>query len=453
MNYLPFDNKGQAPTITLSAPNADRDPATPGIQAVESSLLNVKLDVADDVQVRNVELLVDGQVVANDVSFPWTAAVALPKLSPTTTSTTVQARATDTGGNTTLSAPLVVELVPDTFPPKILGSNLVDGSVHGSKFRTVRIAFSEAMDPETLNAQSIHLLDELGNVIAVDSIDVAQNGASVQIALPTLAEGKYQMILDQSVITDRAGNALGSGETSLGHFEIVPATIEWVNRSGGDWNNPANWDQGRLPDATDVVVVGASPGATITLSCAPVHVQGLETFTPLTLSTDLAVDQFFKAHESVTINGGTLSRATVDLDAGKKLIATNDLSNRLLGVTVNGDLDISGFNTVLRVKDLVLNGTASLGQYSSMVFEGTQRLDGHATIVFLDGSQNGHLEMQAAGTLTNAFVSSVGQSYTLVSFASRTGTFATLRDEDPADGVTYAELDAALNVTLNVVAG
>lgn len=54
---------------------------------------------------------------------------------------------------------------------------------------------------------------------------------------------------------------------------------------------------------------------------------------------------------------------------------------------------------------------------------------------------------------TNAFVPSVGQSYTLVSFASRTGTFATLRDEDPADGVTYAELDAALNVTLNVVAG
>ncbi|MBO3704119.1 MAG: FtsW/RodA/SpoVE family cell cycle protein, partial [Candidatus Accumulibacter sp.] len=57
VNYLPFDNQGQAPTITLSAPKADRDSVTPGIQALEGSLIDVKLDVNDDQQVRNVELL------------------------------------------------------------------------------------------------------------------------------------------------------------------------------------------------------------------------------------------------------------------------------------------------------------------------------------------------------------------------------------------------------------
>jgi hypothetical protein len=288
---------------------------------------------------------------------------------------------------------------------------------------------------------------------------------------------------------------------------------------------------------------------------------------------------------------------------------SGNLNNRLVGVTVNGDLDFGGFDAVLRVKDLVLNGTASLGLRSSMAFEGTQRLDGHATIAFVSGDSRyyGHLEMQAAGTLTlganvlvrggfgiiggsqrfgeamelinegtiradrsgrtlqvgdgtrltrltnagtieatnggrlsesatrftntgtvaavgggailslsnlqpnagiiqasdgglvsvsgdfsnlamgtvrlgigdigtasngrlnitgsatldgtfsvfttNAFVPSVGQDYTLLSFASRTGTFATLRDENPADGVTFVELDASLNVTLSVVAG
>ncbi|HRF11814.1 MAG TPA: Ig-like domain-containing protein [Candidatus Accumulibacter phosphatis] len=358
VNYLPFDNQGQAPTITLSAPNADRDPATPGIQAVESSLLNVKLDVADDMQVRNVELLVDGQVVANDVSFPWTAAVALPKLSPTTTSTTIQARATDTGGNTTLSDPLVVELVPDTFPPTILGSNLVDGSVHGSKFRTVRIAFSEAMDPETLNAQSIHLLDELGHAIAVDSIAVAQNGASVQITLPTLAEGKYQMILDQSAITDRAGNALGAGETSLAHFEIVPATIEWVNRSGGDWNNPANWDEGRLPTANDDVIVDALPGAVLSISSGNISVRNLLTNIPVQLSGGtITVSGEWEVQAPVTATGGTISNTKVVGSSAITVPSGRTLS--LASVTLGTDITVqNGGRLYVTDGTLILDGAA-----------------------------------------------------------------------------------------------
>jgi hypothetical protein len=222
VNYLPFDNQGQAPTITLSAPNADRDPGTPGIQALEGLLIDLKLNVNDDRQVRNVELLLDGQVVTNDVSFPWTAVVALPTRSATTTTATIQARATDTGGNTTLSDALVVELVPDTFAPTIVGSNLVAGSRHGAKFRTIRIAFSEAMDADTLNAQNIRLLDAQDQAIAPDLIEVSQTAGSVQLTFPTLATGSYHMVIDQSAVTDRAGNALGNSTLSLGQFHIVP---------------------------------------------------------------------------------------------------------------------------------------------------------------------------------------------------------------------------------------
>ncbi len=96
------------------------------------------------------------------------------------------------------------------------------------------------------------------------------------------------------------------------------------------------------------------------------------------------------------------------------------------------------------------------GDFSNLA-TGTVRLG----IGGIGTASNGRLNITGSATLdgtlsvftTNAFVPSVGQDYTLLSFASRTGTFATLRDENPADGVTFVELDASLNVTLSVVAG
>jgi hypothetical protein len=71
VNYESFDTKGQPPTATVTvSPSVDQDPSTPGIQVLEGSTIPIQAQVSDDVQVRNVELLVDGQVVQNVVSLP-----------------------------------------------------------------------------------------------------------------------------------------------------------------------------------------------------------------------------------------------------------------------------------------------------------------------------------------------------------------------------------------------
>ena len=77
VNYLPFDSLGQPPAVTIST-SADLDPLTVGIQVQNGTTVRVNSNVTDDVQVRNVELLVDGVVVQNDVAFPFDlSAVAL----------------------------------------------------------------------------------------------------------------------------------------------------------------------------------------------------------------------------------------------------------------------------------------------------------------------------------------------------------------------------------------
>ena len=79
VNYLSFDSQGQAPAVSIST-SVDLDPDVDGIQAQEGTTLPLLVEATDDVQVRNVELIVDGQVVSNDVSFPWNGSVTLPGL-------------------------------------------------------------------------------------------------------------------------------------------------------------------------------------------------------------------------------------------------------------------------------------------------------------------------------------------------------------------------------------
>ena len=80
VNYLAFDSLGIAPTATLSVPDADVDPGRPGIQVQEGSTITVLAELSDDVQVRDVELLLDGRVLASEAAFPWDFAAVMPLL-------------------------------------------------------------------------------------------------------------------------------------------------------------------------------------------------------------------------------------------------------------------------------------------------------------------------------------------------------------------------------------
>ncbi|MGK0185380.1 MAG: hypothetical protein ACI9R3_001157 [Verrucomicrobiales bacterium] len=80
-NYLAFDALGTPPTVTIDTTALDVDSATPGIQMVESTVVPILTTITDDVQVRDVRLLVDGDPVLVDVAFPMIYRCAF-RLSP-----------------------------------------------------------------------------------------------------------------------------------------------------------------------------------------------------------------------------------------------------------------------------------------------------------------------------------------------------------------------------------
>lgn len=208
INYRPFDNQGQAPTVSISTSIMDADPNQVGVQVVEGSVIPVQATVLDDVQVRNVELLLNGTVVQNDVSFPFDLSAITPSLKSGVNEVMLQVRATDTGGNVTLSNPLTLQIAPDTIAPvleEFTFSRIINEEKMVATFR-----FSEAIDAQSVTTANFRLESENEVIFTPQVIQLRDGERVVQLVYETLPQGTYNFILNAPNITDRAGNVLGT---------------------------------------------------------------------------------------------------------------------------------------------------------------------------------------------------------------------------------------------------
>jgi hypothetical protein len=262
INFASADAQGVAPVANLAVTSLDIDPATPGVQVQEGTAIRLHPAITEDVQLAKVDLLLNGIVVASDISFPFDVSTLAPAIGSLVggPNANLQVRATDTGGNTTVSAPAQITLVPDTFPPSLLSQDPPDGARRTEAFRTVTLTFSEPIAASTVTGQAIHLVGPGGEIVPL-SIDLRAGNQQARVTYPALAVGNYTFSVDRNEITDTAGNLLGSTTTSSG-FEIIRSTIEWVGATSAFWDQAVNWSTGVLPVATDVVYV--PPGSTLT---------------------------------------------------------------------------------------------------------------------------------------------------------------------------------------------
>ncbi|MDW3181514.1 DUF6851 domain-containing protein [Roseobacter sp.] len=209
INYLPFDNKGQAPTISINTDASDIDPDVAGLQIVEGETVRISTSIIDDEQVRNVELLVNGEVVLNDVSPPFDLSFFAPRIADVGDEVTVEVRATDTGGNRQTSDPILFFLVPDTVRPEVFSISLEDGDFTLSGNTRVQVQFTESMDIASLDLSNVRLIvpAEEYNATAIDVVFIADDSI-VQFVFEDVPTGDGQLSFDLKGATDRSGNLL-----------------------------------------------------------------------------------------------------------------------------------------------------------------------------------------------------------------------------------------------------
>ncbi|WP_017719654.1 Ig-like domain-containing protein [Kamptonema formosum] len=339
INYLPFDSAGAAPTLTISAAGADADPATEGIQVQEGSSIAITAGVSDDVQVRNVELLVNDEVVRNDVSFPFDLEAVAPNITADSNTATIQVRATDTGGNTVLSNILTVNLVEDTFAPVVSNTTPAAGGF-GLNIPFITIRFNEPIDTSLADLSGLTLTN-LGadgaigggddTAVALSAVETPSARRLVILSEGTLPLGNYQLTVDPSIIADRAGNGFAEPFTlSFINSDVPPDTVFWISDSDGDWNNPANWSTGTVPGANDNVAINR-------LNANPA----------IAISGNVSVKSI-RSEESLIISGGSLSvseesevNGDLTVSSGSVIAGGEDAS-----FTANGEITFEGASSL-----------------------------------------------------------------------------------------------------------
>ncbi len=220
------------PRETLTVTNPDADTTTPGLQLYEGVTVQGSVTVATGVSVQEVDVLLNGQVIATSSSAPLSYSFIAPLLSAGASSFTLQARVIDTSGITTLSAPLTVGLLVDLTPPTIVSTTPANGGTAGQGLQTLTITFSKSLSTASSAASNFQLAEAGSNglfgsgnelLIPITNIQLENDSTEVVLTTAGLAVGTYQLRLNQAAITDRVGNPLGTG-TYTDQFTVTVLT-------------------------------------------------------------------------------------------------------------------------------------------------------------------------------------------------------------------------------------
>ncbi|WP_372723390.1 Ig-like domain-containing protein [Novipirellula sp.] len=114
------------PTVAITSPFG-------GVTFIEGSTIPIAVEATDEIQIKAVELRVDGNFVESDDSFPFHFDFTLPADVP---NVELSARAIDVAGNQTDSRPITVNLSEDQ-PPTVTITQPIDGQgiIAGSPLR------------------------------------------------------------------------------------------------------------------------------------------------------------------------------------------------------------------------------------------------------------------------------------------------------------------------------
>jgi hypothetical protein len=352
VNYRASDTLRVPPTIQLAS-NFN----LAGGAAEEGKRMRLTATVTDDVQARNVEFYVDGQLSATDGNFPFEHAFLTPVRTPEKQTFTVRAKATDTGGNFAWSTEYTLTLFDDIVPPNVIQAT-PQGSVESTS--ELLLFFNEALASASVPG-SISLVSAGTDRVFGTADDAPVAGLrfshrteidAIQLEFTSpLAGGLYQATVSTQ-ITDMAGNHLAS---AYKWQFMTGITNQWIAANGGQWSNPLNWSSGVVPDHLDRVLVELPPGQTLIIPSGSWSVQGITVRGRLQLNGLLNVGAELKVAGELQLGNGTVQNARIGPEGDQGFVIAsgsvgtfeNVTLERTLTIAPNAALEVRGNTTIL----------------------------------------------------------------------------------------------------------
>lgn len=424
------DTSGVAPTVGFIVPNAA------GSSLERGREYRMSVNAVDDVQVKEVELRLNGTLAQMDRSYPYEFQFTAPSSSASST-LSVSVVATDTGSNRSVNPPVNFTLNPDVTPPVLRNSNPIEGRLHiGVSEITLRL--SEPLNAGVLSPDSLTLL-ELGadgqpgggddTIIALSAPELASGGNLIRVspAAPgPLPDGLYQLQADKAAIADAAGNSPPDDiAITFAALEASDGSNVFNNLAGGSWNDRDNWSGGTVPLFNEQVRISIpNRQVAVTVDGGTQAIAGLDTDENIVVPTgsELALRGASSLRGSLEVSGGfsaSGSAAVVSLEGtvnafpGCRIEAHDGADLTLQAVTTLSDVSLRTVNAALRLPALGIltdsnvsidGGVALLGVPFLANIDGSS-LDVNAAMLSLPlvtALSGSNIAVQGGGTVTLA---------------------------------------------------
>ena len=293
------------------------------------------------------------------------------------------------GTNYRVSNPEVVSVNPDGFVTA-LRSGVAYVTVSNEGVTTVVPVGVSLGDPLTTVEGFVRLPDQT----PVAGATVACTPGAFHVT--TDADGRFEIRgvptrLGKLTLTAQAkvGNAtkvalvegldpLPAAITDAGILELEDG-VYWKSNVSGVWSDATKWSVGRVPVASDLVVIDR-PNATISVRVdRNVTVRGIVFTEELFVDTgaQLTVSAPLVANGVLRIRGGTLKNTSVVPGSPTRSVRVQ--SGTLDGCTFRANLVIEPFGSATVLNDLVLDGTLTMNG-SSLTLPGQQGIFGTGRI-------------------------------------------------------------------------
>ncbi|MCZ6672007.1 MAG: hypothetical protein O7C75_03615 [Verrucomicrobia bacterium] len=313
------------------------------------------INATDDHQVRNVELYIDGELVAVEGAHPFEFSFIPPLITESKSSFTVQARASDMSGLLVFSDILNINIV-DTTPPTLINRTPRDGSFQGADTVFKVSAFAdEILDAALLSQNNFQLLEAGPDKLfdTADDIEISGTVGFNEITMElshtppaALDKGIYRATV--AGVVDLSGNILAEALTWM--FEVLTPN-QWIAEIGGSWGVPENWSEGAVRQS-DILVIDV-PGDLVTTS----------------ITTGTFQIESISSEENFTLSGGTLNLNGEGVING--LFTWTGLSTIDGGGTLwaNGGISISGTSNKFLNNLTLVNGDLGTWNEGSIIFQ------------------------------------------------------------------------------------
>ncbi len=346
----------------------------------------------------------------------------------------------------------------------LLGSSDIDGSIAG--FAVIGIqdnsvsdgVWEYSSDGGTTWTAIPLTVDDAGSALALDAssfirfIPAVSTIQSSALGLDVrLLDDTYSSFSDSTipndVLVDTSVTGGDSGVSTASHsfsLNLDNATLTTIG--AGTFSTPGIWDLGAVPDSNDAVVIDHTVTNTATATIVDLTVNS---------TGDLQLDGDLTSNGSVQVSSGVLrvsAARTLTLAGGGNF--TNTMGtlaglgsfNLLAASTVINDGAIDPGNTTTLTGTLTIS-TGNLQQTTNSALNIETLANGSNDTLAVSGNYeiDGTLNLDFLGTEAN------GDSYTIVTFASSTGSqFSTVNATNLDAGLSYSIQYNSTDITVTI---